>query len=158
MTKLYWEDMHVGESREYGARKVTREEIIEFATEFDPQLFHLDEEAAINSPYGGLIASGWQTAGFFMRMLADNFLANSHSMGSPGVEWLRWRKPVYVGDTLRVRHQVIDKQPSRNHPNMGRVKNRFQVLNQNDEIVMEMESLGMFLRRTPAGAEEEAAR
>lgn len=147
MQKLYWEDFQIGDVREYGAHQVTKDEIIRFGREFDPQPFHVDEEAAAKSPFGALVASGWQTAGFFMRMLVDHSLRGSQSMGSPGVEWLRWRKPVYVGDTLRVRQVIVEKRPSKNHANMGHVKNHFEVLNQNDEVVMEMESFGMFLRR-----------
>lgn len=156
MQKLYWEDFQIGDRREYGGHTVTKDEIIRFAQEFDPQPFHLDEEAARKSHFGGLVASGWQTAGFFMRMLVDNALTGAQSMGSPGVEWLRWRKPVYAGDTLRVRQEVVDKRPSRNHDNLGHVKNRFEVVNQHDEVVLEMESFGMFLRR-PADEQEEAA-
>lgn len=147
MDKLYWEDFQIGDVREYGGHRVTKDEIVRFGKEFDPQPFHVDEAAAAQSPYGGLIASGWQTAGFFMRMLVDNSLKGAQSMGSPGVEWLRWRKPVHAGDTLRVRQAIVDKRPSKNHASMGHVKNHFQVLNQDDEVVMEMESFGMFLRR-----------
>ncbi|MBA1147345.1 MaoC family dehydratase [Ectothiorhodospiraceae bacterium WFHF3C12] len=153
MTKLYWEDFQVGDVREYGGHEVTEEEIIRFGKEFDPQPFHVDEDAAARSPFGGLVASGWQTAGFFMRMLVDNALKGAQSMGSPGVEWLRWRKPVRPGDTLHVRQVVVDKKPSRNHANMGHVKNHFEILNQDHEVVMEMESYGMFLRR-PDGETE----
>lgn len=151
MEKLYWDDFEVGQVLNYGGMTISREQIVEFAREFDPQPFHVDEAAAAASPYGGLIASGWQTAGLFMRMLADNVLNKSTSMGSPGVEYLRWHKPVRPGDTLRVRHTVLEKRPSQNRPTLGLVKNRFETLNQHDEVVMEMVSIGMFLRRPAAG-------
>lgn len=152
MAKLYWEDFEIGDVREFGRHEVTKDEVVEFGREFDPQPFHVDEQAAAESPYGGLIASGWQTCGFFMRMLVDNTLREAHSMGSPGVEWLRWRKPVRPGDVLRLQQEVVDKKPSRNHANLGHVKNRFRMFNQDDEMVLEMESFGMFLRREAASA------
>ncbi len=157
MTKLYWEDFDVGHESTYGGHTVTREEIIEFGLEFDPQPFHIDAEAAANSPYSGLIASGWQTAALFMRMLVDNVLSHSASMGSPGVESLRWKRPVYAGDTLHAHTLVLEKRASKSRPDMGLVKNRFEVVNQNDEPVLEMISMGMFQRRPEAVSEDGAA-
>jgi acyl dehydratase len=148
----YWEDFQVGQVLEYGGHTVTREEVLEFAREFDPQPFHLDEEAAAASPYGRIIASGWQTAGFFMRMLTDHVLADSASMGSPGVESLRWLRPVYPGDTLRVRQEVLEARPMASRAKLGLVKNRFHTLNQHGEVVMEMISLGIFSRREEPAA------
>ncbi len=157
MTKLYWEDFEVGHESTYGEHTVTQEEIIEFGLEFDPQPFHVDPEAAADSPYGGLIASGWQTAALFMRMLVDNVLSGSASMGSPGVESLRWKRPVHAGDTLHARTCVLEKRPSKTRPDLGLVKNRFEVVNQHDESVLEMVSFGMFLRNPAAMSEDGAA-
>ena len=157
MSKLYWEDLAIGQVLEYGAHTVTREEVIEFAREFDAQPFHVDDEAAAQSPYGGLIASGWQTAGFCMRMLVDNVLSKARSLGAPGVEWLRWRQPVRPGDELRVRHHVLEKRVSKSRPYVGFVKNRFEVLNQHDAVVMEMVTQSMFQRRLDPDHERGAA-
>lgn len=157
MTQMYWEDFEVGREMQYGGHVVTEEEIIEFGREFDPQPFHVDPVAAMDSPYGGLIASGWQTAGFCMRMMVDNVLSQSASIGSPGVESLRWRQPVRVGDTLHVHATVLDRRASASRPEMGFVKNQFEVRNQHDEVVLDMVSQGMFGRRPSATVEAGAS-
>ena len=145
----YFEDIEVGAVRETGSRTVTKDEIIAFAQKFDPQPFHVDEEAAKSSIYGGLIASGWHTASTMMRLMVDNFVNGSAGLGSPGFDELRWLKPVRPGDTLRVRSTCIDKTPSRSRPEIGACRYRTEVLNQHDEVVLTMISIGL-IRRRPA--------
>ena len=151
MGKRYWEDFEVGEVAEYGGRTVTADEIVAFAQIYDPQPFHVDDEAAKATPFGGLIASGWHTGSLFMRMFADNLLAPSASAGAPGIDTLRWVKPVRPGDTLTVRTTVLKKSAPRSRPEFGFVKNRHEVVNQDDEVVMWCEGVGMILRREPGG-------
>jgi acyl dehydratase len=146
-TRLYWEDFPVGSTREFGGMTVTRESIVAFAREFDPQPFHLDEEAGRRSLFGGLCASGWHTCALAMRMMCDDYLLRSASLGSPGVENLRWLKPVFVGDTLRVKLEILEARPMASRPHVGLVRTRWQVLNQRDEAVLAMEGWGMFERR-----------
>lgn len=153
MSKLFWEDIRVPEVREYGRTTVTREDILRFARAYDPQPFHVDEAFARDHFYGGLIASGWHTAAICMRMMVDHMLNGAASMGSPGVERLRWRHPVRPGDTLHVRQETLSKRRSASRRDLGLVKNRFQLLNQNDEVAMEMESTGLFAVRDPQGGE-----
>jgi acyl dehydratase len=148
MTPRFFEDFKVGEVLTFGNYKVSREAIINFASEFDPQPFHVDEEAARKSPFGGLIASGWHTAGMMMRMLVDEFMGSrSGSIGSPGFNELRWLKPVRPGDTLRLRVEVLDVMPSKSKPDRGSIKFKYETMNQADEIVMTMTGVGIFLRR-----------
>lgn len=148
--KYYWEDFPVGSVREFGGKLVTKEEIIDFAGQFDPQPFHLDEEAAKHSLFGGLCASGWHTCGMAMRMMCDAYLLESASLGSPGLENIRWVKPVYPGDTLRMRSTVLEARPMDSKPHVGLLRTRWEVLNQNNEEVMFMEGHGMFRRRSAA--------
>ncbi len=150
--KLYWEDFPLHAEYEFGNKTVSREEIIEFATQFDPQDFHVDDAAAAPSPFGGLIASGWHICAMTMRMICDGFLLNAAGMGSPGVENVRWKIPVRPGDTLRVRARVIETRTSSTRPEMGIVRWHWDVLNQNDECVTEVESTAMLRRRQPAAA------
>jgi acyl dehydratase len=145
--KYYWEDFAVGTVREFGGMKLEKAEIVRFATDWDPQPFHVDEEAAKRSPYGGLIASGWQTCAAAMRMCCDAYLLDAASVGSPGVENVRWVKPVRPGDTLKVRLEVLEARPLKSKPGVGLVKNRWQLFNQHGEEVMQMEGYGMFLQR-----------
>lgn len=147
---VYWEDFHVGQVIELGTREVSREEILQFARRYDPQPFHTDDEAAEESIYGGLIASGWHTCAMTMRMLYDGLLERAASLGSPGVDNVRWLEPVRPGDTLRARMRVLETRPSRSKPDRGTIKSRWEVLNQNDEMVMTMEGYGMYRRRGPA--------
>ncbi len=144
-----FEDFHIGDVHEFGRRTVTREEIVEFARQFDPQPFHLDEELARQSIYGGLIASGWHVSALAMRMLVDRMLAqgDSGSMGSPGADELRWLLPVRPGDTLTLRTEVIETTPSRSKSDRGVVKLRNHLLNQHGQVVMTMIGIGMFRRR-----------
>ncbi len=148
--RLYWEDFPVGRKMAFGAMPVTREAIVDFARQFDPQPFHLDEEAGTASLFGGLCASGWHTCAMAMRMMCDGYLSESASLGSPGIENLRWRKPVYPGDTLGLRLEVVQARPMASRPEVGLVRMRWEVLNQHREAVLEMEGWGMFGRRPTA--------
>lgn len=149
MPDVYFEDIEVGDVQEFGSYEVTEEELLTFAEQYDPQPFHVDREAAEASPFGGLITSGWHTASMTMRMLVDNFLNDSASMGALGVDELRWLQPVRPGDVLSVRTEVLDKRPSESMPDRGIVKTRTTTLRQDGEAVLSMESLGMFGRRDP---------
>jgi acyl dehydratase len=143
----YWEDFREGEVREFGGVTVKRDDIVRFAAEFDPQPFHLDETAAQNTLYGGLIASGWHTAAMAMRMMCDAYLLRSASLGSPGIDSLKWLHPVRPGDTLSMRLRVLEARPLESRPGVGLVKSRHEVLNQDQRVVMQMEGYGMFRRR-----------
>ncbi|CAA9417047.1 MAG: Acyl dehydratase, partial [uncultured Ramlibacter sp.] len=128
------------------------QEIKAFAAQFDPQPFHLDEEAGRQSVFGALCASGWHTCALAMRLTVDNFLRESSSMGSPGLENLRWMKPVFPGDTLSLRHLITESRPLNSRPDVGLVRSVWELFNQHGEQVLHMEGYGMFRRRTPAGA------
>ncbi len=145
--RYYWEDFPIGLVREFGGVTVSREDIVRFAREFDPQPFHVDEDAARDGPFGGLVASGWQTCGLAMRMICDAYLLDTASAGSPGVEQVRWLKPVRPGDTLRMRTVVLDARPLQSKPGMGLVRTRWETMNQEGDEVMQMEALSIFLRR-----------
>jgi acyl dehydratase len=147
MPKRYCEDFTVGTVLPLGSRHVTRAEIIGFAAEFDPQPFHLDEQAPATALVGGLIASGWHITSMFMRMLCDSFLVDSSSMGSPGIETLKWQKPVRPGDTLSAAATVLEARASKSRPEMGIVRFRSEVTNQSGETVMWMENPILFGRR-----------
>lgn len=152
MPSIYLDDFRTGEVREFGRHLVTREEIIEFATRYDPQPFHTDEAAADASMFGGLIASGWMTCAVAMRMVCDNYLLKAASLGSPGVDQIRWLRPVRPGDLLRLRLTTREVRLSQSKPDRGVVRSGWELLNQHDEVVLTMEGMGMFLRR-PAAAE-----
>lgn len=126
---------------------VTREAVLAFAGQFDPQPFHLDEAAAEASLFGRLAASGWHTCAMAMRMMCDEYLLDAASLGSPGLENLRWLKPVHPGDTLHMRMDVLEARPMNSKPTVGLVKSRWEVRNQHDEPVLTMEGWGMFRRR-----------
>jgi acyl dehydratase len=143
----YWEDYEVGAVFEVGSTNFTKEEIVDFAQKFDPQPFHIDEAAAKKSPFGGLIASGWHTCSKVMRLMVDNYLSPGTSLGSPGLDEIRWLKPVYAGDTISARIIIEDKRPSRSKPNIGSVFNRYEVHNQKGELVMTMKGIGIIARR-----------
>jgi acyl dehydratase len=148
----YFEDYEVGQRSSFGRYEVTREEVLEFAAKYDPQPFHLDDAAAAQTYFGRISASGWHTCAMTMRMLVDNMAKEkSAGLGSPGLDELRWLKPVYPGDTLRVEGEVIEVRPSQSRPEMGSTKNRLKVFNQHDEPVMTMVSIGL-IRRRPAAA------
>lgn len=150
--KIYFEDFKVGDSVEMGRRTLTQDEIIAFAKAFDPQPFHIDEDAAKRSMFGGIIASGWHTCSLVMRMMCDSYLNDSASLGSPGVDNVKWLKPVRPGDTIRANRVVLEARASNSRPEMGIVKSRWDVFNQNDELVMTMEGYGLFKRRAAGGA------
>ena len=147
--KYYWEDMPVGSTHDLGTITPTAEEIVAFATQFDPQPFHLDEEAAKQSVFGGLCASGWHTCSMAMRLMVTNFLLESSSQGSPGLENIKWLKPVFPGDTLRLQHTVIESRPMTKRLDVGLVRTVWAMFNQRGEQVLHMEGWGMFRRRTP---------
>jgi acyl dehydratase len=147
---LYWEDLQPGTVRELGTTSVAVDEIKEFAAKYDPQPFHLDEEKAKDSHFGGLVASGWQTACLAMRLTVDNMMRNSSSQGSPGLESLKWLKPVRPGDLLSLRHTILESRPLKSRPDTGLVRSRWEMFNQDGDKVLEMEGYGMFGRRNPA--------
>lgn len=150
MGDKWFEDFEAGTEVEYGNYEVTKEAIIEFAEKFDPQHFHIDEEAAKKSNFGGLIASGWHTASMFMRMTySENLGDGSGSLGSAGVEDMRWLKPVRPGDVLRVRARITNVRESNSKPDRGIVESSYIILNQHDEEVMSLKSMGFFLKRSP---------
>ncbi|GAB3670214.1 MaoC family dehydratase [Salinisphaera aquimarina] len=148
----YWEDFELGHVETYGAYHVSEAEIIAFAEEYDPLPFHVDPLAAKDSPYGALTAPGLLTCSIFMRMLVDNVLKQSASMGSPGCDSVRFNKPVFAGDTLSVRQEIVATRVLESRPEMGLVKNRFEVLNQSGEVVCEIASAGLFGRRAASEA------
>ena len=148
--KYYWEDMPVGSTRDLGTITPTAEEIVAFATQFDPQPFHLDEEAAKQSVFGGLCASGWHTCSMAMRLMVTNFLLESSSQGSPGLENIKWLKPVFPGDTLRLQHTVVESRPMTKRLDVGLVRTVWAMFNQRGEQVLHMEGYGMFGRRPAA--------
>jgi acyl dehydratase len=143
----HFEDIEVGETREFGEYHVTQEEIVEFAEQYDPQPFHTDPEAAKDSVFGELVASGWHTAAICMRMTVDGLVEDRAGMGARGVDELRWRQPVRPGDTLHLRTEVIDKRPSESHPDRGYVDTRMEGINQDGDVVISWIGLGMVKRR-----------
>jgi acyl dehydratase len=148
-TPRYWyfEDFEVGQELHLGGRTVTEAEIIAFATQFDPQPFHVDHEAAAASIFGGVIASGWHTCSMMMRMVVDQLLRHSASMGSPGLDSIRWIRPVRAGDTLSVVYITKEVRPSASRPDRGVVVSVWQASNQHGEVVATVEGMGMFGRR-----------
>lgn len=152
MTQKKWayEDFPEGGTLDLGTKQVTAAELIEFASQFDAQPMHLDEEAGKASILGGLSASGWHICSMFMRMMCDAFLLDSTSQGSPGIDYTRWKKPVLAGDTLTGRSTILAKRTSRSRPNLGFVTMRAELFNQRGECVFELENTGMFLTREAA--------
>ncbi|CAG2143136.1 hypothetical protein LMG31506_02779 [Cupriavidus yeoncheonensis] len=144
---LYFEDFAVGSRRELGSYLVTEEEILGFARQYDPQPFHIDKEAAAKSIYGGLISSGWMTCSIMMRLLVLSTTGKSASMGSPGVDEIRWLKPVHAGDTLTVVLNVLDSRPSQSKPDRGVVHTQWEATNQRGELVCTVKGMGMYGRR-----------
>jgi len=143
LKERYFEDYTQGEVFEMGDYLITREEILDFAGRYDPQAFHLDEAAARESIFGGLIASGWMTCSVLMRMLVDDFISPMSSMGSPGVDEIRWLKPVRPGDRLRARVTVADTRRSSSRPDRGILHFHQEALNLHDEVVLSMRGMGM---------------
>ncbi len=147
---IYYEDLEVGATSKFGHYDVTREEVMEFARKYDPQPFHLDDEAAAQTHFGRLSASGWHTCAMMMAMLVENMKTTRQAgLGSPGMDNLRWVKPVYPGDTLRIETTIIEKRRSKNRPDMGLFKSDLVIFNQNDEPVMTLRSNGLIKVRNP---------
>jgi len=143
----YFEDFEINSCQEYGSYLVTEEEILEFASKYDPQPFHLSDEAGKAMIFGGLCASGWHTGSIAMRMTVDNMPANSAGLGSPGLDELRWVKPVFPGDRLHMKSTVVSKKESKSRPEMGIVFLLNEVFNQKDELVMSFKPTVMFKKR-----------
>lgn len=147
---IYFEDLIVGEETVFGSYDVTREEVLEFAHKYDPQPFHLSDEAAAKTHFGRIAASGWHTAAMTMAVIARAVVDRKQAgLGSPGIDELRWKRPVYPGDALHVTGRIIDKTPSRNRPEMGSFRTATTVKNQNGEVVMTFTSI-VLIRRRPA--------
>lgn len=146
----YFEDIEIGTARELGSHTFTQDAIIAFAKQFDPQPFHIDPEAARQSSFGGLVASGWHTAAMVMRLLVDAAVDLEASLGSPGFDDLAWLKPVRPGDTIRARMTCTEKTPSRSRPGIGSGRFLIEAFNQKDELVMRYTSIGIMRFRNPA--------
>ena len=144
---MFFEDFEVGTTEEFGEYLVTEEEILEFASKYDPQAFHLSDEAAKATLFGGLCASGWHTCAIAMRMLVDNMPESNKSLGSPGIDELRWTKPVFPGDTLRVKTTVLSKTNSRSRPDLGSLQMQNEVFNQKNELVMSNKPIVIYRKR-----------
>jgi len=145
--RYYYEDFPAGRVWEYGSRQLSEQEIIAFASDWDPQRFHTDPLAAKETPFGGLVASGWHTGSVMMRMMCDAYLSESSCVGSPGIEEWRFAQPVRPGDRLRYRGTVIEARPSTSKPDRGLVKWRWELLNQRDEVAVSIIGTQIFLRR-----------
>ncbi|MBP6029913.1 MAG: MaoC family dehydratase [Sphingobium sp.] len=156
---LFFEDLEIGATDSFGRYEVTREEVIAFASSYDPQPFHLDDAAAAKSIFGRIAASGWHTCSMAMRMIVDHWKQNGWaeaSMGGLGMDEMRWPKPVYPGDILRCEIELLGKRASASRPEMGIVTSRWNVFNQNDELVLTLISNGIW--KTRAGGGEGTAR
>lgn len=143
----YFEDYQPGASYEYGHIEISRDDIIEFATRYDPQPIHIDREWARTGPFGGLIASGWHTSALCMRMYVDHYLSRVAGLASPGIDELRFAVPTRPGDVLRARFTVIESRPSRSKPDRGILFTRMEAFNQNDELAMAAIGMNMVARR-----------
>ena len=145
---IYFEDLELGAETYYGSYEVTREEVLEFAHKYDPQPFHISDEAAAKTHFGRIAASGWHTAAMTMAVIARYVVGHEQAgLGSPGIDDLRWRKPVYPGDTLHVRGTIVEKTPSRSRPEMGSFRTDTVVTNQDDQPVMSFTSIVLIRRR-----------
>jgi acyl dehydratase len=144
----YFEDLEVGAETYFGSYDVTREEVLEFARKYDPQPFHLSDEEAAKTHFGRIAASGWHTCAMTMAVVARRVVDNGQAgLGSPGIDELRWRLPVFPGDTLHVRGKIVDKRPSRSKPDIGSFRSAMTVTNQNDQVVMTFTSIVLIRRR-----------
>lgn len=154
---IYYEDLELGEQTCFGSYEVTREEVLEFARKYDPQPFHLSDEEAAKTHFGRIAASGWHTAAMTMAVIARHVVAHEQAgLGSPGIDELRWTRPVYPGDTLKVYGEIVEKRPSRSKPEMGSFRTHTRVTNQRGEPVMTFTSIVLIRRRPPAGDEPQA--
>lgn len=150
---IYFEDLVVGAESDFGTYEVTREEVLEFARKYDPQPFHLSDEAAAKTHFGRIAASGWHTAAMTMAVIARKVVGEEQAgLGSPGIDELRWLKPVYPGDTLHVRGSILDKRESRSKPEIGSFRTRTEVTNQDGAVVMTFISIVLIRRRPPESA------
>jgi acyl dehydratase len=149
-TNWYFEDFFPGQEIALGSRTVSEEEIIAFATQFDPQPFHVDHDAAANSIFKGVIASGWHTCSMMMRLVVDKLMSESSSMGSPGLDGVRWLLPVRAGDTISVSYLTTKVKPSASRTDRGVVWSKWTATNQHGEAVCTIEGMGMFGRRPDA--------
>ena len=141
---VYFEDLEVGLAASFGRYEVTREEVLAFAASYDPQPFHLSDEAAAQTHFGRISASGWHTCAMTMRMLVDNITERKQAgLGSPGLDELRWHRPVYPGDVLRVESELLSKKQSQSRPEMGSFQSAVRVYNQDNVMVMGMKSIGL---------------
>lgn len=145
----YFEDYQAGATYEYGFATVSVPEIIEFGKRFDPQLMHIDAAAAESGPFHGLIASGWHTAGIFMRLYADHYLSHIASLASPGIDELRWPAPVRPGDLLRIRVTIAETRDLRSRPDRGLVHTDGELVNQDDVVVLRLKAMNFLRRRDP---------
>lgn len=145
---IYLEDLVVGAETDFGSYEVTREEVLEFARKYDPQPFHLSDEEAAKTHFGRLAASGWHTAAMVMAVIARHVVRHEQAgLGSPGIDELRWKKPVYPGDTLHVRGRIVEMKPSRSRPDMGSFRTETTVTNQHGDEVMTFTSIVLIRRR-----------
>ena len=144
---IWWEDFKVGSATELGRHTFTEQEIVAFGRQFDPQPFHVDPEQAKTSVFGGLIASGWHTCAVGMRLMCESYINRTVSLGSPGIDSIRWLKPVRVGDTLTFRRVVLAARASTSRKQVGLVKHRWEATNQHGELVLTMEGWGLFGRK-----------
>ncbi len=147
MTERYFEDYVVGTSTEHGSVLVEEAEVVEFGRRFDPQPFHVDRDAAAAGPFGGLIASGWHTCALMMRLLAEQYLSPVSSLGSPGIDELRWLLPVRPGDHLTLRTTVEDARLSRSKPDRGLVRTRVELLNRGGDVVLRLSAMNLIRTR-----------
>jgi acyl dehydratase len=143
----YWEDFKLGERAELGRHTFSEQEIVAFGRQYDPQPFHIDADKARDSAFGGLIASGWQTCAVGMRLMVDAYISQTVSLGSPGIDHIRWLKPVRPGDTISYSRVVLESRASTSRKGVGLVKHRWEALNQRGELVLTMEGWGMFGRQ-----------
>ena len=155
--KYFWEDLPVGRVREIGSITVDHDEVIAFASKYDPQPFHLNEEAAAKSMFGKLSASGWHTCSMAMGLMVRGFLHESSSLGSPGMEGIKWLKPVYPGDTLTLRQHITESRPMKSRPDVGLTRTIWEMFNQHGEQVLMMDGYGMFRRRHPGATADQAS-
>ena len=144
---IWWEDFRIGDSAEMGSHTFTEDEILAFGRQFDPQPFHVDPATAENAVFGGLIASGWHTCAVGMRLMVQSYLCRAQSLGSPGIDSIRWLKPVRPGDTLAYRRTVVESRASASRKGVGLVKHRWEAVNQAGELVLTMEGWGIFGRK-----------
>jgi len=149
---IYWEDLPVGHQMALGEICPTRAQIVAFAQQFDPQPFHLDEAAARDSMFGALCASGWHTCALVMRQMVDHFLSRAASLGSPGVDEIRWLKPVWPDERLQLSYIITESRPLNSRPDVGLIRSLTELRNPQGELVMHMQAMGLFRRRHAAQA------